>query len=1063
MAALGALPTVNFKGSRGEGMSRRSSSAVFAVLVSLALCAPAAADSRDPINGYRLKATAANLEKLAMAGFDVTEGRRGSQIEIFGTAMQIAKLRGDGLRPRVVKDKRGRTAAQRQRARMGARAAQAGGADDSAYKVWTRYDRVPGDGKEQYLEQYDRLTRQHPDITKKLVIGKTHQGRDIVAIKVSRNARTQADGKKPAVLYNALQHAREWLAGETCRRTLDYVVTNYGDNARVTRLVDTRELWFVCVSNPDGTEYTFTPGNRLWRKNMADNDHDGIVGEPNDGVDPNRNFPTNWGLDEEGASNDPTSETYRGPSAGSEPETKAMRRLWDRVDFAFQKNDHTAAELLLWPQGFQKFTPTPDNAIFEALAGTDHHSAIQDDEESFDPDLSSELYITNGDTLDDGYHDHGILGFTPEGTNSRVPGVTGFEFEDDEQEVQQEFLRHLKFSLDLAESAAKPEDPDSHLGNETEDWYVDAFDVSFGDPQPVQVTAKRSLGTVKLHYRVNGGREQTESTKEFKGGERYYKDRGVYYHRLRGEVEGTRPGDEVSVWFETANGKRRSSRFTYEAKSESRRRVLIVADENYSGPVSFPPAADTAGPDYAGSYVAALQANGLTADVYDVDAHDMTAPDPLGVLSHYDAVVWEKGDDYVTRRPGQPGGTGQARVAIETQLAMRDYLNEGGKLLFTGQNAGRQDAEGYEFRNYGFPEPDEATGGRWCAGADVEAVDGCIPPDNDFQQYYLGAYIYVGGGNAQDADGNPVPIMGDGSPFGSSAFAFNGDDSAQNQAHTATFAVTSSILDPQTFPTFASSRRIATWERPGAGPFSPFSGQYYMAANADSSAFKRLRREVDLTGASSGSLSFKFSADLEPDWDYMAVEVREVGSDNWTTLPAAGVTDTGTGDSCPEGWADLHPQLAHYQTVNADGSCSPTGTTGAWNAFTGNSEGWQDWNVDLSAYAGKKVEVAISVITDWGTLGLGVWLDDAKVTIDGAQASLDDFESGTGAWQLGPSPDGTANPVVGWERATEQFTEGAVVGTDDTVYTGFGIEGITGAAKRAEFMRGVMRHLKILP
>ena len=100
--------------------------------------------------------------------------------------------------------------------------------------------------------------------------------------------------------------------------------------------------------------------------------------------------------------------------------------------------------------------------------------------------------------------------------------------------------------------------------------------------------------------------------------------------------------------------------------------------------------------------------------MYDVDAHDMTAPDALGVLSHYDAVVWEKGNDYVTRRPGQPGATGQARVAIETQLAIRDFLNEGGKLLFTGQNAGRQDAEGYEFRNFGFPEPDEATDGRWC-------------------------------------------------------------------------------------------------------------------------------------------------------------------------------------------------------------------------------------------------------------------------------------------------------------------------------------------------------------
>ena len=48
---------------------------------------------------------------------------------------------------------------------------------------------------------------------------------------------------------------------------------------------------------------------------------------------------------------------------------------------------------------------------------------------------------------------------------------------------------------------------------------------------------------------------------------------------------------------------------------------------------------------------------------------------------------------------------------------------------------------------------------------------------------------------------------------------------------------------------------------------------------------------------------------------------------------------------------------------------------------------------------------------------------------------------------------------MGWERVTEQFTEGAVVATDDTVYSGFGFEGIRGAAKRNEFMRGVLEHL----
>ena len=108
-------------------------------------------------------------------------------------------------------------------------------------------------------------------------------GRDIVALKVTQNAKTRTDNTRPAVLYNAMQHAREWLAGETCKRSLNYFTSNYGkttpDGVIATELVNTRELWFVCVNNPDGYEYTFTPGNRLWRKNMADNNGNGVRGE----------------------------------------------------------------------------------------------------------------------------------------------------------------------------------------------------------------------------------------------------------------------------------------------------------------------------------------------------------------------------------------------------------------------------------------------------------------------------------------------------------------------------------------------------------------------------------------------------------------------------------------------------------------------------------------------------------------------------------------------------------------------------------------------------------------
>ena len=1043
-------------------MKRGAMSTALAVLAMLVLAVPAAADRRDPINAYRVKATAKNLSKLALAGFDVTEGRRGRTVEVYGTAAQIAKLRRSSrLRARLVRDRRGRTTAQRSKifARRGARARSAQAlpytGSDAAYKVWRRYDAVPNDGKEQYLELYDRLANRN--IVKRVDIGDSDMGRDIIALKVTKQAKTTPDDSRPAVLYNAMQHAREWLAGETCRRTLLYFTQNYGKDPAVTRLVDTRELWFVCVNNPDGYEYTFTAGNRLWRKNMADNDGDGIRGENVDGVDPNRNFPVDWGLDDEGSSPVTSSETYRGPEPYvPEPETQAMLDLFNRVDFEFQKNDHTAAELILYPQGWQQYTPAADDPIFTALAGDDRNPAI----ETFDPDLGAELYITNGDTLDTAYNREGILAYTPEGSLPKSTTVSGFEFEDSEAAIQAEFRRHRDFSIDLAESADKPAEPDSHLGNTVENFYVDTFAESFGDPQPVQVLAKRSLGSVVMRYRINGGPTQSVGTSEFEGGERYYTEPGEYYHKLRGTVTGTSPGDSVQVWFAESGGTGvRSPSFTYEAAVDSNNRVLVLSAEDYSGPT---PAQDPSGPKYAAKYLAAVQANGLGADLYDVDARGRRAPHPLGVLSHYDAVLWSTGDDYLTREPGQVPGTGTSRLALEEQVAVRDYINEGGKVLYAGKHAGQQYAEGFEFRNYGFPQPNEDQQGRWCDADLPEARDGCIPHVDDFLQYYLGAYLRADNGNAWLADGTVFDVLGK-SPFPATQWSFNntaGDPGAG--APTATFGVTSSLIDR---PAYQDSRSLASWVRPGAGPFSPFTGQFYMASGHNDEAYKRLYTEVDVPSGGSGKLTFQTSYDLELGWDHLFVEARPVGTEQWTTLPDVnGKTSQATGDSCftDGGWWQLHDRLQNYQTVNR-GACTPTGTTGQWNAATGNSSGWQQWEINLGPYAGQKVEIAIVAATDWAVGGLGAWVDDAVITINGAQQSQTSFETDTGVWQIGGDvPDSTPSDAQ-WTRTTQQFEEGAVVGTTDTVYAGFEVATMKTAAERASFMNATLKHLGVLP
>ena len=105
------------------------------------------------------------------------------------------------------------------------------------------------------------------------------------------------------------------------------MLTSYGTDQRITEIVNTTELWFVPVANPDGYDFTFEDGQRLWRKNLRDNNGDGVIA-PGDGVDLNRNFPTRWGYDNEGSSPNPASETYRGTAPASEPETQALDALF---------------------------------------------------------------------------------------------------------------------------------------------------------------------------------------------------------------------------------------------------------------------------------------------------------------------------------------------------------------------------------------------------------------------------------------------------------------------------------------------------------------------------------------------------------------------------------------------------------------------------------------------------------------------------------------------------------------------------------------------------------------
>ena len=209
----------------------------------------------------------------------------------------------------------------------------------------------------------DEMFSLYPNlITQKFSIGTSIEGRTIWAVKISDNPNTNEP--EPAVGFDALVHAREPQSMATQMYFMWYLLENYGTDPEATYLVNNREIYCVPCFNPDGYEYnrlTDPNGGGYWRKNRRDN------GGGCFGIDLNRNFGYQWGYDNIGSSPDPCSETYRGASAFSEPESQAIRDLAIVKNYGTHFNMHTYGGYILYPWGYID-SETPDSLMYREFA-----------------------------------------------------------------------------------------------------------------------------------------------------------------------------------------------------------------------------------------------------------------------------------------------------------------------------------------------------------------------------------------------------------------------------------------------------------------------------------------------------------------------------------------------------------------------------------------------------------------------------------------------------------------------------------------------------------------------
>ena len=412
------------------------------VLALVGLCvvaAPAAAAGPEPVVGtYEVGGVLTSLDRSAVAasGAAIIEADHASVL-VTASAADLRRLRRLPYRvtPHLA------PAAPAAPAAPGAAQARAFPATDSGYHTY-----------QEWVDETVALVAAHPTLVTRTQIGTSYESRPIWALKVSDNAAT--DEAEPEVLFTHNLHGREHLTVEMALYLLHELTAGYATDPRIRTVVDSREIWIVPSVNPDGAEFDVATGDyALWRKNRQPPP----APATELGTDLNRNWGFQWGCCPGGSSGDPASETYRGPSPFSAPETQAVRdfvvsRRIDGVQqLAAAIDFHTYGELVLWPYGYTFADTAPgldadQHATFVAI-GESMAAA-----NGYTPQQASDLYITDGAIDDWLWATEGIFAYTFE----MYPTTASPGFYPPDEDIAAQTARNREAVLRLLEIADCP-------------------------------------------------------------------------------------------------------------------------------------------------------------------------------------------------------------------------------------------------------------------------------------------------------------------------------------------------------------------------------------------------------------------------------------------------------------------------------------------------------------------------------------------------------------------------------------------------------------------------------
>ncbi len=414
--------------------SRTAAAAIAAAALSLgALSAvPTAAEGSTTFSAQLVRVdtpTAADKDRLNGLGLDLTEHAGPGFVEVvLHTAADAEALSAAGLSYDVeVPDLALRTAQNNRASR--------------AYADSVTTSPLPS-GRDAYrtLADYNDDLRElaaiKPGVVERFALpNKTLEGRTVYGIEISDDVKSAESSSKPVFLMMGLHHAREWPSGEMSMEFAYDLVSNHGQDARITDLLKKARVIVVPVVNADGFNQSVTQGSLLDLREVDEGGTVSILGTPGNaykrkncriegsdstppgacdaaaspggfgiGVDPNRNYGGFWGGP--GASDVYADPTYRGSGPFSEPETKNIRALVSGQQVTTLITNHTFSNLVLRPPGLRAQGDTADEAVYADLG------ARMASNNGYTNQHSYQLYDTTGTTEDWSYYATGGLGYT---------------------------------------------------------------------------------------------------------------------------------------------------------------------------------------------------------------------------------------------------------------------------------------------------------------------------------------------------------------------------------------------------------------------------------------------------------------------------------------------------------------------------------------------------------------------------------------------------------------------------------------------------------------------------